>query len=300
MNSKKSLSYHLSPITHHLAKFFTYSLQLTAYSLIAVTIIGCSGGKMDTKNKVSFPSIKDVPAEAWQKLSQKKIYFGHQSVGQNILDGFNDVMKQNQQIKLNIVELAKITDFDKPFFSHSGVGKNEDPRSKCEDFADVIDKKIAGKVDIAFFKFCFVDVVPNTDVNKLFVAYKETLVSLKEKYPRVMFVHMTVPLTAAQTGPKVWIKKIIGRPIGGYEDNIKREQFNAMLLKEYEGKDAIFDLAKIESTTPDGSRAVFEKDGKTYPRMVPEYTNDGGHLNELGRKVIAEQLLIVLANLAVK
>ena len=255
---------------------------------------------MDTTNKISFPTIKDVPAEAWQKLSQKKIYFGHQSVGQNILDGMNDVMKQNQQIKLNIIELAKITDFDKPFFSHSGVGKNEDPRSKCEDFNEVIDKKIAGKVDVALFKFCFVDIVPNTDVNKLFSAYKETLVSLKEKYSKVMFVHMTVPLTAAQTGLKVWIKKIIGRPIGGYEDNIKREQFNAVLLKEYEGKEPIFDLAKIESTAPDGSRAVFEKDGKTYPRMVPEYTNDGGHLNELGRKAVAEQLIILLANLANK
>lgn len=300
MNSKKSLFYRLSPIASCLAKFITYSLRLSAISLIAVAIISCSGGKMDTTNKASFPSIKDVPVEAWQKLSQKKIYFGHQSVGQNILDGINDVMKQNQQIKLNIVELAKITDFDKPFFSHSGVGKNEDPRSKCEDFAAIIDKKIAGKLDLAFFKFCFVDVVPNTDVSKLFATYKETLVLLKEKYPKLTFVHMTVPLTAAQTGPKVWIKKIIGRPIGGYEDNIKREQFNAMLLKEYEGKEPIFDLAKIESTTPDGFRAVFEKDGKTYPRMVPEYTNDGGHLNELGRKVVAEQFLILLASLANK
>ena len=281
-------------------KILAMSLKLSAISLIALAITNCSGGKMDTTNKVSFPSIKDVPSEAWQKLAQKKIYFGHQSVGQNILDGINDIMKQNQQIKLNIIELAKITDFDKPFFSHSGVGKNEDPRSKCEDFNEVIDKKIAGKVDVALFKFCFVDIVPNTDVNKLFSAYKETLVSLKEKYSKVMFVHMTVPLTAAQTGLKVWIKKIIGRPIGGYEDNIKREQFNAMLLKEYEGKESIFDLAKIESTTPDGSRAVFEKDGKTYPRMVPEYTNDGGHLNELGKKRVAEQLIILLANLANK
>jgi len=277
-------------------KALAMSLQLTAYSLIALAITSCSGGKMEP-NKVTLPSIKDVPAEAWQKLAQKKIYFGHQSVGNNILDGVRDVMKENPQVKLNIVELSKLNDFDKPFFAHSGVGKNEDPRSKCEDFADILDQKIAGKADIAFFKFCFVDVVPNTDVNKLFAAYKETLVSLKEKYPKVTFVHLTVPLMAAQTGPKVWIKKIIGRAIGGYEDNIKREQFNAMIIKEYSGKEPIFDLARIESTAPDGSRAIFEKDGKTYPRMVPEYTNDGGHLNELGRKIVAEQLLIFLSNL---
>ena len=278
-------------------KLFTISLQLTAMSLIALAITNCSGGKMDTTNKVTLPSIKDVPAEAWQKLSQKKIYFGHQSVGNNILDGIKDVMKQTPQIKVNIIELSKLNDFDKPFFAHSGVGKNEDPRSKCEDFADIMDKKIAEKADIAFFKFCYVDVVPNTDVNKLFSSYKETLSSLKEKYPKVTFVHVTVPLTAAQTGPKAFIKKIIGRPIGGYEDNIKREQFNTLIIKEYEGKDPIFDLARIESTAPDGSRAVFEKDGKTFPRMVPAYTDDGGHLNEQGRKVVAEQFLIFLSKL---
>ena len=39
------------------------------------------------------------------------------------------------------------------------------------------------------------------------------------------------------------------------------------------------------------------KHGKTFYAMAPEYTYDGGHLNELGRKKVAEQLLILLANL---
>ena len=283
-----------------LNRVFAMSFQLTAMSLIALAITNCSGGKMDTKNKVTFPSIKEVPAEAWQKLAQKKIYFGHQSVGQNIIDGINDVTKQNTQIKLNIVDLSKVTDFNKPFFAHSSIGKNEDPRAKCEDFDDVIDKKIAGKVDIAFFKFCYVDIVSSTDINKLFATYNETLLAMKEKYPTAMFVHITVPLTDAQTGPKVWIKKIIGRPIGGYDDNIKREQFNTLLRKEYSTKEPIFDLAGIESIFPDGTRSTLEKDSKEYPALVPVYTNDGGHLNELGRKVVAEQLLIFLATLANK
>ena len=255
---------------------------------------------MNTTNQVTFPTIKDVPAEAWQKLAQKKIYFGHQSVGYNIMDGVRYIMKENPQIKLNIVETNDPARFNVPLFAHSSIGKNEDPRSKCEDFDNVIAKKIAGKVDIAFFKFCYVDIVSNTDVNKLFATYNETLLSMKEKYPTAMFVHMTVPLTVAQTGPKVWIKKIIGRPIGGYDDNIKREQFNTLLRKEYSTKEPIFDLAGIESIFPDGTRSTLEKDSKEYPALVPVYTNDGGHLNELGRKVVAEQLLIFLATLANK
>jgi len=106
-----------------LNRVFAMSYQLTAMSLIALAITNCSGGKMDTTNKVAFPTIKDVPAEVWQKLAQKKIYFCHQSVGQNIIDGINDVMKQNTQINLNIVDLPKVPDFNKHFFAHSDVGK---------------------------------------------------------------------------------------------------------------------------------------------------------------------------------
>ncbi len=58
-----------------------------------------------------------------------------------------------------------------------------------------------------------------------------------------------------------------------------------------------FDIAKIESTFPDGTRSTFTKDGKTYYSMVPEYTHDGGHLNEMGRKKVAKQFLLLLANL---
>jgi hypothetical protein len=67
--------------------------------------------------------------------------------------------------------------------------------------------------------------------------------------------------------------------------------------REYAGKQAIFDLAKIESTLPDGNRADFIWDTRTYFRMAPEFTYDEGHLNEKGRKIAAEQLLVLLANL---
>jgi hypothetical protein len=296
MNSTNSIN----DFAHHLAKFFSYIIQFTAYALIAFAFISCSGGNMDTANKVTFPSIKDVPAETWEKLSQKKIYFGHQSVGNNILDGVRDVMKENPQVKLNIVETNNLADFTTPLFGHSRVGKNEDPKSKCDAFADFMDKGLGNNADIAFFKFCFVDVTSTTDSNELFKTYKATMSGIRTKYPKTIFIHMTTPILIVQTGPKAWIKKIIGRSIDGYEDNIKREQFNALLRKEFSGKEPFIDLALIESILPDGSKATFEKDGKIYPALVTAYTNDGGHLNEVGRKKVAEQLLILLASLANK
>ena len=250
---------------------------------LATFLIACNGGKM-AEEKVHFTSIKDIPNSAWEKLSQKKIFFGHQSVGFNIIDGLKDIMKEYPQIKLNI-------------FAHARVGKNKDPKSKIDAFAHVMEKGIGNKADIAFLKFCYVDVMAGTDVHKVFTEYMNTMSRLKKTYPKTNFIHVTVPLTTRQTGIKARIKKLIGKPVGGYDDNIKRNEFNELLIKEYDGKEPVFDLAKVESTFPDGTQATFSKDGMTYYSMVPDYTYDGGHLNEIGRKKVAEQLLILLANL---
>jgi hypothetical protein len=252
------------------------------------------------QQKTTPPSIKDLPAGALQELSQRRIFFGHQSVGYNIIDGIKDVMKENPQIKLNIAKTRKPSDFSAPLFGHSDIGKNDDPTSKTDDFVGIIEQGLGDKVQIVFFKFCFVDVVAGTDVDRLFNDYRSKLAALKEKYPSVALIHWTVPLMTVQTGPKAWIKTLIGRPLEGYDDNISRQQFNDKLRKEYNGKELLFDLAAIESTKPDSSRLSFIKDGKTGYALVPQYTTDGGHLNEMARKLVAEQLLVLLANIANK
>ena len=69
------------------------------------------------------------------------------------------------------------------------------------------------------------------------------------------------------------------------------------LIQKYQDKNSIFDIAKIESTYTDGSRCTFKVNGTNYFSLIPEYTTDGEHLNRLGRKKVAEQLIIFLANL---
>ena len=93
-------------------------------------------------------------------------------------------------------------------------------------------------------------------------------------------------------------KKATEKPIFDLVDNSKRYEFNELLRKEYERKAPVFDLARIESTFPDGRRSLFSKGGTTYYSLVSDYTHDGGHLNEFGRKIVAEQLLILLASLS--
>jgi len=278
-------------------KMFVKSKSLIIIFFISIFFISCDGGKM-AEQKVQYDFLNDVSASSWEKLSKKKIYFGHQSVGFNIIEGLKDLMKENPQIKLNIVETNNLDNFNKGIFAHSRVGKNVDPKSKIEEFAKFTEQGIGENADIAFFKFCYVDVRSETDSQKVFDDYRQSMSNLTKKYPKTTFIHITVPLRIVQTGPKAWIKKIIGRPAGGYDDNIKRSEFNELLIKEYDGKETIYDLAKIESTRPDGTRETFSKDGKTYYAIVPDYTYDGGHLNETGRKKAAEQLLILLTSLA--
>jgi hypothetical protein len=277
------------------------TLFLLFTTFIAINMISCdSGGKMPEKTTHSH-SIKDISGSAWKKLAQKKIYFGHQSVGNNIIDGIKDLMKENSQINLNIVETSNPDDLKIGIFAHSSVGRNENPQSKIDAFAAFMEKGIGDTANIAFFKFCFVDVDAGTDIQKLFNEYKSKMLLLKKQYPKTTFIHFTVPLLKKSKGSfKSLIKKILGKS-GGFFDNqhnIKRNEFNDLLRNEFKGKEPVFDLAKIESTFPDGTRSSFSKDGRTYYSLVPDYTHDGGHLNEVGRKIVAEQLLILLANVS--
>jgi hypothetical protein len=272
-----------------------------AVLFLSALFFACDGGQMSEKI-ISFPSIKDVPASSWERLSQMKIFFGHQSVGYNIIDGIKDLMKENPQIRLNIVETDSPSEFNASLFAHYKVGKNTDPNSKIKAFESWIVKGIGEKADIAFFKLCYVDLTTKTNVQDLFNNYKTTMSNLKKSYPETTFIHVTVPLTSEAIGIKRWvrkgkdlIKKIIGRPI---YNNINRNEFNEMLRKEYEGKAPIFDVAKVESTAPDGKRIEINEHGNTFYAMSPEYTCDGGHLNQTGRKKAAEQLLILLANIS--
>lgn len=246
-----------------------------------------------------YRELKDIPQAGWDALMSKKIYFGHQSVGFNIIEGIKETVSSAANARLNIMETKNPRDLKAPVIAHSSVGKNKDPFSKIDDFKKTIDDGIGAEVDIAFFKFCYVDITKDTDISSVFNAYRDTLEYLQSKYPRVKFIHMTVPLRAAPRGPSVTIKRLLRLPLEDDEDNIKRHLFNRMLIKQFSNDKIVFDLAAYESTGTNGEKTSFSKDNTEYPALAPEYTDDGGHLNEQGRKIIAKQLLIFLASLNV-
>ena len=176
-----------------------------------------------------------------------------------------------------------------------------DPDSKIEDFRRIMDSGVGDEVDIAFFKFCYVDVTRDSDPQKIFGGYQSAVEDLKGRYPRTKFLNVTVPIRSAPKGIKrnlkQSVKTILGRP-GVVEDNIKRQHYNSLLRNACYQTEPFFDLAFVESVGPDSKRCYTSKGTDKVFIMASEYTDDGGHLNSLGRKKVAEQLLIVLAELA--
>ncbi len=274
-----------------------YFMALTCMFVLSALVAACQGYGTTTKGD-NDSMLSTVSQSQWQELSTKRIFFGHQSVGYNIVEGLNDILRENPQIRVKVVETSDPKTFDAPLFAHAPIGENYDPRSKVDAFVAMMDQGLGNKVDVAFFKFCYVDIMEGADVQKIFDYYVEKMGYLKQKYPKTKFIHVTVPLTIVQTGSKALIKQLIGRSPDGYSDDVKRNEYNDLLRKHYSGKEPVFDLAKAESLRPDGKYATFLQNGKIFDYLPQEYTSDGGHLNKKGMQRVAQHLLLFLTNLS--
>jgi len=247
------------------------------------------------------PTIDSIPKDDWKSLAGKKIFFGHKSVGYNIIDGVKDLIREHDYIKLNIVETSDPNAFDQPIFAHAQVGENMDPASKNTAFYDLMDSGIGDTADIAFFKYCYVDIKNHSNPEKLHDEYVTLINTLQNKFPEIAFLHLQIPICTQRKGIKIkcksFIKSILGRP-GLVDDNSKRHIYNSLVNKSYDEGSNVFNLALAEAMTADGALSFIKKDGEKVYTMVPVYSDDGGHLNEVGRRHVAEQFLITLVQLA--
>lgn len=242
----------------------------------------------------------DISPGAWERLNNKKIFFGRHSVGRDIIQGIRDVMTTHPYLRLRIVNTNDVEQFGDAILAHAGVGRNFDPMSKIVEFESLMDSGLGEKVDIAFFKLCFVDIASASDPNSVLAAYCEAMTRLRRRYPKTVFVHVTVPLEGppgtAKGVLKASVKRGIGRP-SLLADNHMRARYNVLLRDHFAEKEPLFDLALYEALGPEGQRHHSMWNDREVPILARMYTDDGGHLNALGRRHVAEQLLIHLARL---
>jgi len=225
----------------------------------------------------------------FSSLKNRKVYFGHQSVGLNIITGLNSLIQKNKNLEfIKIITPEEysnliILEDSNFYFIHSKIGQNMYPETKFEDFISKLE--ILNDIDAAFVKLCYIDINRNTDVHRLYNKYLETYDLLGNKYNRIKFIYFTSPLTTRQDYLIRTIKSLLGRP----DHNIKRNQFNR-LLRETESIN-LFDIAYYESHY-DGDVATLKNE-----YLLRKYSDDNRHLNKLGSEKVAIQLLVYLNNL---
>lgn len=264
---------------------------------VLLMLTGCSEDPVDMDGfyKV-YGDDSTSMASLMSSVAAETFLFGHQSVGNNILSGVEH-WEGETGVSLNRISARDLPGNEEPVFADFKVGANGDPTGKVDDFVSVIDQIPADRNCTAFFKFCYVDVTENTEVEEVFGYFREQISQLAERNPHVRIVLFTVPLTTVQSGFKAAAKKVLSRKPAGFNDNLQRAAFNELLLEEFEGELPVFDLARVESTLPSGKRSTFSSEGKEYSCLAELYSSDGGHLNDQGSQIAAYNLLAFLAGL---
>ncbi|MCL2011449.1 MAG: hypothetical protein FWG75_01485 [Cystobacterineae bacterium] len=223
-------------------------------------------------------SVEFSPADL-NALRLRKVFFGHNSVGQNTIDGMKRVASTLSIRSANSSNLNAVIGQlgTAPALVEYLIDNNGNPLAKINAFENAM-KTVGNRVDIAFMKLCYADFP--TNINNLIAAYEAAMNRLQRDFPSVLFIHITAPLYDWNAS---W-------------DNASREQFNTWLRTTYKGR--VFDLATIESIRPNGTIAL-SRDNKTIA-LANEWTSDGGHLNESGANRMGSGLIGFLASQPLK
>ena len=237
--------------------------------------------------------LQQISTQQWQRLSERAIYFGHQSVGENILDGIRALGVEVPQLT-NLRILSAACDPSTAGLREFLIGENGDPDSKNAAFMAATQGALGPK-PVLMFKYCYVDIDEKTDPTMLFRRYADTVAALRARHPDAIVVHVTMPLTT-DSRIRNWVNTLRGRPNRRTWNGI-RSRYNDLLRAEYGGKEPIFDLAALESTRADGSLEFGTVTGQPVYALADEWTRDGGHLNAAGRRRAAARLLTLLAAL---
>ena len=232
-------------------------------------------------------------AARWRPLAQRAVYFGHQSVGDDITAGV-DELNQELKLGLRIVLTRDPSAIAQPAFTHFHAGVNLKPATKNAAMLKMLGDRPRPDRAVVVLKYCYVDIDSETDVRSLFNSYREMVRAIQSRYPDVIIVHSTVPLTTVETTMKAGVKKLLGRK-SVRDDAIARHRYNILVRAAYADREPLFDIARVESTRADGRRSSFESRGERIEIMADEHTRDGGHLNERGRLMAARELLNTLA-----
>jgi hypothetical protein len=276
------------------------SMRRAAAVLAALCLVSCKGEVVHQSRRGApaesgvAVAAAEVPTVSWASLAHARIYFGHQSVGRNVIEGLREL---NASEPGNPVTFATLHEAaatpDAPLLAEFAIGENGKPETKMQGFAAALDSLPADARGVAMFKYCFLDITAQTDAAALFARHQAAVAAMRARHPGLTWVHVTAPLTVDEPASRRLVKSLLGKPTAR-DANARRSAFNALLRRAYAGE-PMLDLARLESTRPDGSRTFVMSGRDTVYVLAPELTDDGGHLNATGRRIAAAEFANVVA-----
>ena len=272
----------------------TVGLGVLALALVAGVGTGVLLWSVSWTGQPMSPDPVHNPAATPEELvraAELRVFFGHRSVGANILDAVPGAYTDADLPVPAMVDLGEASALpgEGPMIVDTRIGENGDPLGKLGNFDARLRAGLADQVDVAVLKFCYEDITDDTDVPALFERYRVTLAALEGEYPEVTFLHVTTPVRTEPTDLKWRVKELIRRP----NDNAARERYNALMRAEY-GDALLLDLALIEATASDGSLTTVPHAGRQHLALAPANAKDPGHLNATGSLAVATRLLGLL------
>ncbi|MBN1343642.1 MAG: hypothetical protein JXQ73_13220 [Phycisphaerae bacterium] len=223
-------------------------------------------------------AVSSLPQTTMDAVGQQRWFFSHASVGGNMMSGLADLHTADpnryQWLRSTVsYNSGELRAYNPPSPTNPGTvydcnRGNPGWQSKFTIFDNSV--RTSGwrtpAVDVSMDKLCYID--QNADPNVCI----STMTALESTYPATIFVYATMPLTTSQDS-----------------SNILRSQYNDAVRAHCIANDRLlFDIADMEAHDPNGTEYTFESGGQTYQKLYSAYTDDGGHLNTVGRQRIAQ------------
>jgi hypothetical protein len=133
------------------------AVALAAVGLVSATVVVWTSASKESFVQASNTAASSITTEELAAAGAVDLFFGHQSVGRNILDGISSIYADKGVAPPTITEVRVGSD-EADGFVHAAIGKNGDPIGKLAAFDSLLRAGQAERTDVALMKLCYVDI----------------------------------------------------------------------------------------------------------------------------------------------
>ena len=162
----------------------TLDVVLVGISFV-IPLIHCSHDSNGDEEMIGVSDIRytDNTEVSWTELSGRRVFFGHQSVGADIVNGLTHLKEETESIDFDVKESRLPVGTKRGILVHARIGQNQSPESKIAEFVEILTGEMGETIDIGMMKLCYVDITADTDIDRLAEHYVDAIAQLRAKRP---------------------------------------------------------------------------------------------------------------------